>query len=568
MSSIKIKDFFNGRYFEIPKYQRGFAWERQNIRDLFDDVIESIESKSNHYIGTIVLSKSDEDDELFYVVDGQQRITTITLIINALISNLAKKDSHFYHRFYIKESNRYRLTPLGRDNAFFTNVLQKKTVIPQNKSQRYLQEAIEEITFKMDAISDKLKFLKSIEKLEIMEFVENSEGDAIRIFQTVNDRGKPLSNMEKAKSLLIYFSNRYLGKKLDRGINDCFSDIFEIYDDIKVMGEELNITLIKNKDFDEDNLMRYHFVSYSSENYDPTAAYVLKYLKTKLSGLRTGASKNNFEEMEKFIQDYTCSLKEFFQSCKNVITRAKSDAKYFKLFSMLNLSATIYPLITKLEMLGHLEFNLSTPGKENHKFIDLIELIDVRIYKTRGTDPKADIALFTSGLSDKSTTKEIEDWLLWFNNRWMTKQEFQSNLYGSIYGNRALVHMFVCYCESLHKKEYNVSELNAIVAKVPTIEHILSQTPNFSPKAYGFKNDDDYTEHEDTMGNLTIFERNFNSQAQNKSIIEKVTIYGKSCFRMTKKVSSDIDSAKQFKKKDIQTRTEQLASFCMERWWC
>jgi uncharacterized protein with ParB-like and HNH nuclease domain len=72
--------------FEIPKYQRGYAWEIENIRELFDDVIESIKSNSNYYIGTIVLSKS-ADDERFYVVDGQQRITTITLIINSTLLN-------------------------------------------------------------------------------------------------------------------------------------------------------------------------------------------------------------------------------------------------------------------------------------------------------------------------------------------------------------------------------------------------------------------------------------------------------------------------------------------------
>jgi len=103
-----------------------------------------------------------------------------------------------------------------------------------------------------------------------MEFIESSEGDAIRIFQTVNDRGKPLSNMEKAKSLLIYFSNRYLEKRLDDQINDVFGEIFEMYDEIKGLGEELQINLISNKDFNEDSIMRYHFVSFSEEDYDAT----------------------------------------------------------------------------------------------------------------------------------------------------------------------------------------------------------------------------------------------------------------------------------------------------------
>jgi len=93
MASMKIKEFFNGRFFEIPRYQRGYAWEVQNIRDLFDDIIESIESNSNHYIGTIVLSKSADDDEKFYVVDGQQRMTTTTLIISSLIKKLSESDA-------------------------------------------------------------------------------------------------------------------------------------------------------------------------------------------------------------------------------------------------------------------------------------------------------------------------------------------------------------------------------------------------------------------------------------------------------------------------------------------
>jgi uncharacterized protein with ParB-like and HNH nuclease domain len=345
MASIKIKDFFNGRFFEIPKYQRGYAWEIQNIRELFDDIIESIESNSNHYIGTIVLSKSDDDDELFYVVDGQQRITSITLIISALVKSLSEKDSSYYERFYLKEESRYRLCPLNRDQTFFINLIENSVGEPHNKSQRFLKDAIEEINFKVSSIKEKLKFLKSVEKLEVMEFVENSEGDAIRIFQTVNDRGKVLSNMEKAKSLLIYFSNRYLDKKLDNTINDYFSDIFEIYDDIKHAGDELGINLIKNKEFNEDNLMRYHFVTYSNENYDPTASYVLQYLKNELTDLRNKAEENKYEDIEKSITSYINSLKDFFSHCKNVIDRANIETRYYKLFVILNLSATLYPLL-------------------------------------------------------------------------------------------------------------------------------------------------------------------------------------------------------------------------------
>jgi len=567
MASIKIKDFFNGRFFEIPKYQRGYAWELQNIRELFEDIIESIESNSNHYIGTIVLSKSDDDDEKFYVVDGQQRITTLTLIISSLIKNLSEKDQAYYERFYIKEDDRFRLSPLNRDNKFLTDLFDNNVGKPQNKSQRYLEEAFQEIKYKVNQIDNKLKFLKSVEKLEVMEFVENSEGDAIRIFQTVNDRGKPLSNMEKAKSLLIYFSNRYLNKKLDNQINDCFSDIFEIYDDIKHLGEELNINLIKNKEFNEDNLMRYHFVSYSDENYDPTASYVLQFLKNKLTGYRNSNKSDNYLEIENFINSYSKSLKSFFENCKNVIERAKNESRYFKLFVILNLSATLYPLVIKLESLGLLDINLQRESFEKFTFYDLIELIEVRVYKTRGTDPKADISRLIFNIDNKNNI-DIENYLFWFNSKWMPKEEFQAHLFSWIFGNRALNHIFINYCEHLQNEEYKISELKELINKNPNIEHVLSQTPTFAPRTMGFKNKEDFIDYEHTLGNLTILERNLNSSIQNKSSIDKVETYSKSLFSMTKIIGSEIDTMKKFTKSELNQRTKQIAEYCLERWWC
>lgn len=566
MASIKIKDFFNGRFFEIPKYQRGFAWDIQNIRDLFDDIVESIESSSNHYIGTIVLSKSAEDDEKFFIVDGQQRTTTVTLIISTIIKKLEEKDALYYERFYLKEDNRYRITPLNRDQQFFIDLLEGKVGEPQNKSQRFLKDAVEEINFKVNNIVDKLKFLKSVEKLEVMEFVENSEGDAIRIFQTVNDRGKPLSNMEKAKSLLIYFSNRYLNKKLDNSINDHFSDIFEIYDDIKHLGEELGINLIKNRDFNEDNLMRYHFVTYSNENYDPTAGYVLQYLKNQLTKKRNGVEDGNYKDIEEFINSYIVSLKDFFQNCKNVIDRGKVEAKYYKLFVTLNLSATLYPLIIKLEQLVLLEQKLSGLGRENFNFFDLVELIEVRVYKTRGTDPKADIARLVYDI-DKKKANDIENWLIWFNGRWMPKEEFQSYLSRGIYGNRALNHIFITYCEHLNKQDFDINEIKDIVNKTPNIEHILSQTPTFEPSSLGFDNKEDFIDFEHYLGNLTVLEKSLNSSVQNKSAIDKIDGYGRSSFLMTKLLASTIHTSKGFNKADLKARTKILAEYCAERWW-
>ncbi len=567
MATRQIRELFNGRYFEIPKYQRGYAWERKNIRELFDDIYESLESNSNHYIGTVVLSKHPKHSDQYYVVDGQQRIATITMIFKAIIDHLPKSDANYYYRFYIQEE-KHRLSMLGRDKDFLLATLSQKKREPENKSQRLLREAYEEIQAVVAKEKNLMSLLKSIEKLEMMEFIESSEGDAIRIFQTVNDRGKPLSNMEKAKSLLIYFSNRYLDKKLDDAINDAFGEMFEMYDDIKALGEILEINLISNVDFNEDNIMRYHFVTFSEENYDATAGYVLDFLKRNLGQLRSDGRKSNFKKLENFIQSYVESLHGFFRAMSVLIKKASEKAEYFRLFSVLGLSATLYPLVAKLEMLGLLDKKL--PGKSYNEstFLDLMELIDVRVYKTKGTDPRAEISRVSCQINSSWTQQQIRDWLIGYNRSKMPKESFQLYLKEDVYGNRALPHMFISYCEFLEGQPFDLESLNRIAKTGPTIEHILSQNPKFSASSFGFSNYEEFIEFEHKLGNLTLLEEKLNKAIQNKNPIDKVPSYDKSKLKITKGLSTSIAKQKLFSKDDILKRGEELVKFCTTKWWC
>jgi len=577
MANTKIKAFFNSRYFEIPKYQRGYAWEKKNIRELFEDIEEAIEVRANHYIGTIVLSETDKGEDIFYVVDGQQRITTITMIINALLKHLEEEDASFYNRFYIRRGNKYRLLPLGKEKDFFTQLLAKNSasLTPINRSQRLLIDAYGEIKSRIAEIiktKDALDYLEKIENLQIMEFVEENEGDAIRIFQTVNDRGKPLTNMEKAKSLLVYFSNRYLERKLDKAINDKFGEMFEVYDQIKHEGLKNGIDLISGRygEFNEDNIMRYHFVTFSSEDYDPTATYVLGYLKRELKEYRS--TKAPKEEMEEFINSYSDSLLSFFKCLNNLIKKVSSEEKYFKLFSILGLSATLYPVITKFEEFKILETNLEGEKLGDYTFFDLIEIIDVRVYKVRGTDPKADIGRFSYAISNSEwSNTDMEDWLLWFNHRWMPEEEFRNNLYGSMYkrSRAVLPHMFLDYSESKSKKGLKIEELKDFVkSKGFSIEHVLSQKPKFTLKTHGFKSTDEYLEYEHTIGNLTLLEKSLNSSVNNKNVYDKVEYYDRSIFKMTNDLATTITHNSQFKKEDIEKRTDEISEYLVEKWWC
>ena len=102
----------------------------------------------------------------------------------------------------------------------------------------------------------------------------------------------------------------------------------------------------------------------------------------------------------------------------------------------------------------------------------------------------------------------------------------------------------------------------------PAIEHILAQTPNFSPVALGFNDNEDFLSYEHKFGNLTILEKKLNSACQNLVPLSKIPFYDKSLFIMTKNLSSEIASKNKFVKDDLQKRTTVLADFCIERYWC
>jgi len=567
MATKKISELFHKRFFEIPKYQRSYAWERQNVRELLEDIREAIESKSNHFMGTVVLSEGSADGEHFYVVDGQQRLTTLMLLISEITRGLQKSDSDFYRRLYIKDPD-YRLRPLGRDRAYLEKLLEGTVLSPESKSQRYLKDAFEEIKTQLDG-HDKLQtLLDSIERLEIVEFLEKSEGDAIRIFQTVNDRGKLLTNMEKAKSLLVYYSNRYLSKSLDTKINDAFGEMFELYDDIKSIADDETIVLIRSKDFNEDNIMRYHFICFSDEDYDATAIYVLGFIKRKLSEMR---ASNDTKKMTEFITTYTDDLLSFFKALKFLVEKTKTSAKHYGIFSILNLSATMYPLAVKLEQMGIIDTvvpGIKTPAGSPCTFLDLIELVDVRIYKTRGTDPRADISRFSHALSQGSKKEEIRDWLLNFNKEWMSSGLFESNMKASVYENSALAYIYIDYCEHLESTSFTREQLKKFVSESPTIEHIVAQHPTFSLVAAGFQDETEFANTEHRLGNLSILEKRFNSAIRNKNPIEKTATYDRSIFRMTRDLSSKIASAQKFDKKSIEDRTEDIWKYLFHRWWC
>ena len=132
-SSTTVQTFFTGKTFVIPSFQRDYAWKVRNINDLFEDVEEAQEVGGSHYLGTFILSQKDRS-EAVQVVDGQQRLTTLTILLDALID--AVDDIHmkqYYRNTFITNpvtGDKFRLS--GDNEMFFRDLLAERLPEPQS----------------------------------------------------------------------------------------------------------------------------------------------------------------------------------------------------------------------------------------------------------------------------------------------------------------------------------------------------------------------------------------------------------------------------------------------------
>lgn len=585
MATQTIEQFFTGKTLEIPAYQRDYAWTTGNIDDLFEDIEEAMELGSGHYLGTFILSQTNKAAPV-NVVDGQQRLTTLTILLDALIDAVdepAIKD-HYRGTYISHPVYGPKFTVLGSNKTFFTSLLNDEFPEPDTDGQERLLAAYHWIRQRVSAIREHQgqeaikKWLLSISHLEVLEFTEANEGKAIRMFQSVNDRGVPLAKMDIAKSLLIYYSNRFLDGELDSLIADKFGEAFRSFSKLKKLAAEpgYQIRLINRDPFREDDVLRYHYFAFNGEehevesgaDYNATSETVLEsFLKPALKTMR--GSK---ERLAGFIRDYVTDLEIFFKSLLGLVEAVRSERELYLLLVVQDLSSTLYPLIIRLFASGMLE--QKAPSYLNYSMLQLVELVDLRVFKIQGTNPQADMAALMRVFSQLSA-EEIAQRLINFCQRFMPSAKFESKLAGEeMYRNPGLARIFL-EAESAVRVEAGLSQLEVLdlveinIAGL-TIEHILPQEASFGVRLYGFYSEELYLEHIHMLGNLAPLERRINSACNNCSAENKLRdlkLYRASSFKLVQRLAAQNSSTNPaFSKDAILARSAELAKFSVKKW--
>jgi uncharacterized protein with ParB-like and HNH nuclease domain len=257
-----VQEVFSDKLLRVPNYQRGYSWEEKQWQDLIAD-LEDLPDKKEHYTGTIILHLDEKEKaiteeagkqlRIYNIVDGQQRLTTILILLNCISRQLkenrirevlARGIREDYIQIIDFEGQKRCRLRLNRDcHEFFEkNIISEFPTLqgPIIKSHQRLEDAK---IFFSNFLADKRKtasdqyesFLLNLHKkitnyLRFTVYQVPDASDVGVIFEVMNNRGKPLSEMEKVKNYLLYLSSKIpldAADNLDDRINNIWGELFE-----------------------------------------------------------------------------------------------------------------------------------------------------------------------------------------------------------------------------------------------------------------------------------------------------------------------------------------------------
>ena len=241
--------------FCVPDYQRGYAWERAQVGELLED-LELLNAPRRHYAGTIVLCQLPDEPvrkgsdgtlyETHAVVDGQQRLTTIVLLLNELSRALAAYPdcadlAAGIRTTYAKAKSGdqwpiYKLSLNEDADHFWKTSILAETPGPEEppvRSAARLRDAKRQIADYLRRIDrDSLTewHVKLTQQLHFNLYEVEKEAEVGIIFEVMNDRGKPLTELEKVKNYLLYAASSLdveepAKEGLAKAVNDAWAKI-------------------------------------------------------------------------------------------------------------------------------------------------------------------------------------------------------------------------------------------------------------------------------------------------------------------------------------------------------
>lgn len=215
-SEAKLVSFMQGadKRFIIPVYQRNYDWRRENCIQLYNDLVKTIkQNRKSHFFGSIVSVHNDGSFNEFLIIDGQQRLTTVSLLMLAMYNlmkegiitpsqaNLADK---IYKTYLIDEwtegETRIKLKPVKNDNKAYSMLISSGDPVPESTitiNYEYFYNRIQKEELTIDDL------YTALTRLEIINITLNEDDNPQLIFESLNSTGLALSEGDKIRNYIL-----------------------------------------------------------------------------------------------------------------------------------------------------------------------------------------------------------------------------------------------------------------------------------------------------------------------------------------------------------------------------
>lgn len=513
-----VDKLLNDAIYHIPRNQRRYVWSNQNWNDLYEDVLLVVDGvAANHFIGSVVLKDEGKEDGLskYTVIDGQQRIVTLTLFLTSIMFLLKKRgmmdDFGGTEKYLVAKDIKNKSREIVYHEHHLSLVKLVNTVIAKTpeeikplsttafcnlctaspKKDKAIISAFKFFTEKLNKLEDQeiLEIRNALIGIGYVNIISSTEEDSYTIFEILNARGLDLEDHELLKNYIM----RYL-QPLERR------------DDAKKIWEEIEISLGTSlKDF----LRHYaiHKINYNNDKKQSITIY--KAFQNKYRG----------RDVDGLLDDI--KMKADFYSL--IINPQEANEVEKEVYSFLKSKKVIQfrPLFLSLMKCKSLEYIDEKKYNEVLKFLQYF-FVCYKIIGQENSNVLSDtIYKYSYQLEDNYSDEMLEECLVNLKGKLPTLESFTNSFKNIGWSNHWPIYQDSKNKErcqlilSLIEKYISGREINIDV----TIEHIL-------PDSEGIENAQ--------IGNLFFLEENLNRRCGNKSLDLKYDIYAESILQSPK----------------------------------
>lgn len=554
--------------FVVPVYQRNYDWKDDNCNQLFHDIVKVIETGKEHFLGTICFKVYSSHERS--IIDGQQRLTSITLMLKAIYdfdddeeNKEEIRDQYLYNKGRGIDTDflRYKMHLNKRDDAAYHILLENtkssvdnKLTVVQKKSriyQNYLlfYKLVADYVEKGGSAGDILEALRSLTIIELEIQQENPQ----EIFESLNSTGLDLSNVDLLRN---YFLMQFDHKKQTELYENYWSRIEDaigtermeqFFVDFLVFRKRSDaITINGRRNHINENSLYIAF-----KDYYAALPYDSNYEKTK----------NCFIDLKECAEIYKTFL------FTDEVNLGKESPMRKKLYFLLSVNDSTKARSLLLYIFDLHKRNLISDDMRDQAVDGISSLtFRARICKAQGVNRQ-----FAGNVMMR--LDEITDYSMFIDTFWQAitvgkgsyafpnDAEFldaleNKPLYLTLRSRGAKCFLYVMEMHSPFHKG-----LPAFDDETVTVEHIMPQTLNTKWKIYLSKETmQNYDNLLHRLGNLTL--TNYNGEMSNNDFSEKKDVYKNTNFFHTKGVAD----YKQWQKDEIEARSKAMAHEALKIW--